>query len=117
MATYSKQLLSGGTNGKNIKVAATSSAGTTIHTAVSGTSDMDEIWLYACNTDSSDRKLTIEYGGTTSPDDLSEITIEAEAGWVLIVPGMLLQNGLIVKAFAASANVVNINGYVNRITA
>jgi hypothetical protein len=117
MATYSKQLLSGGTTGKNIKVAATASAGTTIHTAVSGTSDMDEIWLYACNTDSSDRKLTIEYGGTTSPDDLSEITIEAEAGWVLIVPGMLLQNGLIVKAFAASANVVNINGYVNRITA
>ena len=117
MATYSKQLLSGGTNGKNIKVAATASAGTTIHTAIAGTSDMDEIWLYACNTDSSDRKLTIEYGGTTSPDDLSEITIGAEAGWVLIVPGMLLQNGLIVKAFAASANVVNINGYVNRITA
>ena len=117
MATYSKQLLSGGTNGKNIKVAATASAGTTIHTAVAGTSDMDEIWLYACNTDSTDRKLTIEYGGTTSPDDLSEITISAEAGWVLIVPGMLLQNGLIVKAFAASANVVNINGYVNRITA
>ena len=75
MATYSKQLLSGGTNGKNIKVAATASAGTTIHTAVAGTSDMDEIWLYACNTDSSDRKLTIEYGGTTSPDDLTEITI------------------------------------------
>ncbi len=117
MATYSKQLLSGGTNGKNIKVAATASAGTTIHTAVSGTSDMDEIWLYACNTDSTDRKLTIEYGATTSPDDLTEITIGAEAGWVLIVPGMLLQNGLIVKAFAASANVVNINGYVNRITA
>tara|TARA_B100000287_G_scaffold435543_1_gene504375 strand:+ start:3556 stop:3909 length:354 start_codon:yes stop_codon:yes gene_type:complete len=117
MATYSKQLLSGGTNGKNIEVAATSSAGTTIHTAVSGTSDMDEIWLYACNTDSSDRKLTIEYGGTTSSDDLTEITIEAEAGWVLVCPGLLLQNGLIVKAFAASANVVNINGFVNRITA
>ena len=59
MATYSKQLLSGSTNGKNIEVAATASAGTTIHTAVAGTSDMDEIWLYACNTDSSDRKLTI----------------------------------------------------------
>ena len=117
MATYSKQLLSGGTNGKNIEVAATASAGTTIHTAVAGTSDMDEIWLYACNTDSSDRKLTIEYGGTTSSDDLTEITIEAEAGWVLVCPGLLLQNGLIVKAFAAAANVVNINGFVNRITA
>tara|TARA_R100001530_G_scaffold31846_1_gene25015 strand:+ start:34 stop:387 length:354 start_codon:yes stop_codon:yes gene_type:complete len=117
MATYSKQILSGGTTGKNIEVAATSSAGTTIHTAVAGTSDMDEIWLYACNTDSTDRKLTIEYGGTTSSDDLTEITITAEAGWVLIVPGLLLQNGLVVKAFAATANVININGYVNRITA
>ena len=115
MATYSKQLLSGGTNGKNIEVAATSSAGTTIHTAIAGTSDMDEVWLYACNTDSTDRKLTIEYGGTTSSDDLTEITITAEAGWVLVCPGLLLQNGLVVKAFAAAANVVNINGFVNRI--
>ena len=115
MATYSKELLSGGTNGKNIKVAATATAGTTIHTAVSGTSNKDEIWLYACNTDSTDRKLTIEYGGATSPDELTEITITAEAGWVLVCPGLLLQNGLVVKAFAAAANVVNINGFVNRI--
>ena len=39
MATFSKILLSGGTTGKNIKVVATSSAGTTIHTAVAGTSN------------------------------------------------------------------------------
>ena len=117
MATYSKELLSGGTNGKNIKVAATATAGTTIHTAVSGTSNKDEIWLYACNTDSTDRKLTIEYGGATAPDVLTEITITAVSGWVLVCPGLLLQNGLVVKAFAAAANVVNINGLVNRITA
>ena len=117
MATFSKQLLSGGTNGKNVKVVATASAGTTIHTAVSGTSDMDEVWLYAMNTDSSDRKLTIEYGGTTSPDDLTEVTIEAEAGWVLVIPGLLLTNSLVIKAFAAAANVVEVNGFVNRITA
>jgi len=117
MATYSKELLSGSTNGKNIKVAATATAGTTIHTATSGTSNLDEIWLYACNTDSTDRKLTIEYGGATSPDELTEITITAEAGWVLVCPGLLLQNSLVVKAFAAAANVVNINGFVNRVTA
>ena len=117
MATFSKELLSGGTNGKNVKVVATATAGTTIHTAVSGTSDMDEVWLYAMNTDSDDRKLTIEYGGTTSPDDLTEITIGTEAGWVLVCPGLLLQNSLVIKAFAAAANVVVINGYVNRITA
>ena len=117
MATFSKQLLSGGTNGKNVKVVETATAGTTIHTAVSGTSDMDEVWLYAMNTDSADRKLTLEFGGTTSPDDLVEVTIGTEAGWVLVCPGLLLQNSLVVKAFAAAANVVVINGYVNRITA
>jgi|TARA_R110002153_G_scaffold164171_1_gene316713 hypothetical protein len=117
MATYSKVLLSGGTTGKNIKVVPTATAGTTIHTAVAGTSDMDEVWLYACNTDAADVKLTIEYGGVASPDDLTEVTITAEAGWVLVCPGMLLQNGLVIKAFAATGNVVMINGYVNRITA
>jgi len=118
MATYSKHLLSGtAANGRNIKVAATATAGTLIHTAIAGTSDLDEIWLYACNTDSADRKLTIEYGGVASPDDLTEVTIGTEAGWVLVCPGTLLQNGLIVRAFAAATNVVMINGYVNRITA
>jgi hypothetical protein len=117
MATYSKVLLSGGTTGKNIKVVPPATAGTTIHTAVAGTSDMDEVWLYACNTDAADVKLTIEYGGVASPDDLTEVTITAEAGWVLVCPGMLLQNGLVIKAFAATGNVVMINGYVNRITA
>jgi hypothetical protein len=118
MATYSKIKLSATpADGRNIKVVPTATAGQLIHTAVAGTSDLDEIWLYACNTDSSDRVLTIEYGGVASPDDLTEVTITAEAGWVLVVPGLLLQNGLLVKAFAAAANVVMINGYVNRITA
>lgn len=116
MATYSKQLLSGSTNGKGIKVAATATAGTLIHTAVSGTSSEDEIWLYAHNTSGSAVKLTLEWGGTTSPDDLIEINIPVDGtGLVLVAPGILLQNGLVVRAFAATANVINIFGYVNRI--
>ena len=117
MATYSKQKLSHNTNGKNIKVTTTATAGDDIHTAVSGTSDWDEVWLYACNTDSSARVLTIEWGGVTSPDDLTEIELAAGSGWVLIVPGLLIQNSLVVQAFAAAANVVMVNGFVNRITA
>lgn len=114
MATFSKIQLSGGTTGKNIKVAATSSPGTTVHTAHA--TAIDEIWLWSCNTDTTDRKLTIEFGGTTSPDDLTEVTIPAESGWVLVCAGLTLTNSLVVKAFAATANVVNVNGYVNRIT-
>ena len=117
MATFTKTLLSGSTNGKAIKVVQTATAGTTIHTATSGTSNLDEIWLYAVNSSSSAVKLTIEWGEATAPDGNIEVTVPAEDGYMLVVPGLLLQNSLVVKAFAATANVVLINGYVNRITA
>jgi hypothetical protein len=116
MSTYTKVLLSGDVNGRQIKVVESGSPGTTIHTAIAGTDSLDEIWLYAVNSDDTDQKLTIEYGGTTDPDDLIEQTLPAEGGYVLIVPGLLLQNSLVVKAFAAEADKVLINGFVNRIT-
>lgn len=116
MGTITKVILSGSNNGRQIKVSNTSSPGNTIHTAVSGETSMDEIWLAAVNSSGSDVKLTIEFGGTTSPDDLIEFTVPAEDGLYWIVKGLLLQNGLAVKAFAATTNVILINGFVNRIT-
>jgi hypothetical protein len=115
MATFSKVLLSGSTNGRPIKVAQTATAGTTIHTAHA--SATDEVWLWAQNTDTTDRKLTIEFGGVSAPDDLIEQTIAAESGLAIVIPGLPLSGGIVVRAFAASANVVTITGYVNRITA
>jgi len=118
MATYSKQLLSGSTNGRGINIAATATAGTLIHTAVAGTSDLDEIWIYGVNADNStDQKITLEWGGVTAPDDSIELTITKESGLVLIAPGLLLQNGLVVRGFAGAASDIMIHGYVNRITA
>ncbi len=117
MATITKQVLSGSTNGRIIKVVAVGTPGTLIHTAVAGAADSDEVWLWAVNSDTTDRKLTLEYGGVAVPDDLIEVTIRAESGLVLIVPGMILQNSLVVRAFAAAANVVMVGGFVNRITA
>ena len=117
MATIDKVKLSGSTNGRNIKVVATATPGTLIHTATNVVSTLDEIWLWAVNSDTSDRKLTIELGGTTAPDDLIEFTVPLEDGMFLIVPGLILDGGVVVRAFCATANVVMINGYVNRITA
>ena len=119
MPTFTKQVLSGSTHGRQINVVATATAGTLLHTAQSGTADntMDEIWLWATNTSASAVKLTIEYGGVASPDDLFEVTIAAEAGLTQIVPGLVLRNSLVVRAFAASANAINISGFVNKITA
>ena len=113
MATYSKVKLSGASDGLNNKIAATSSAGDTVHTAHA--SALDEIWLYACNTSGSDVKLSVEWGATSDDERLTEVTIGAEAGWVLVIPGLLLSNSLVVKVFAATTNVINVNGYVNRI--
>lgn len=114
---FNKAKLSGSTDGLGIKVVATATLGTTIHTAVAGTTanTFDEIWLWAVNSDTTARKLTIEYGGATSPDRLIEQTIPAESGMFLIVPGFILQNSLVVTAFCATANVVMLYGYVNEI--
>lgn len=117
MATYTKTLLSGSTNGKGIKVVQTATAGDTIHTAVAGTSDLDEIWIYCVNSSASNVKLTLEWGEATAPDGNIEVTIPAESGLVLVSPGLLLQNGLVLKAFAGTTNVLIIHGFVNRITA
>lgn len=118
MATFNKLTLSASTDGRPVKVAATANAGTTIHTASSNASIYHEIWLYAQNTDTTARKLTIQFGGTTSPDDDIEQTIGAEAGLVLVVPGLVIKGNatpLVVRAFAATGNVVTISGYVNEI--
>jgi hypothetical protein len=120
MATFTKEKLSGSTDGRAIKVVQTATAGTLIHTGSSTATVYDEIWLYAQNTDTTARKLTIEWGGVSSPDDLIELTVPAESGLVLVAPGLLIKGNastaLIVRAFCASANVVTIHGYVNRIS-
>ena len=116
MATFTKTLLSGSTNGKSIDVTGTATGtAVTVHTAVSGTSDLDEIWLYCQNISTSDVKLTVEWG-ETDEDGHIEQTIAGESGLVQVAPGILLQNSLVVKAFASTGNVLMIHGFVNRIS-
>lgn len=117
MATFSKQKLSESTNGMGIKVAANATLGTKIHEAVAGTSDWDEVYLYAVNAHTAALTLTIEWGDVTDPDDLIEFTIPHSSGLYLVVPGLLIQNGIDITAFASTANLITIFGFVNRITA
>ena len=114
MATYTKLKLSGSTDGKGIKVTQTATAGDTIHTAHA--TALDEIWIYAVNMDSSDVILTIEWGQTDVPDGNISCTIPSLSGLQLIIPGLLLTNSLVVKAFASTANALIIHGFVNRIS-
>ncbi len=111
--TFTKVILSGSTNGKQIKVAATATAGTTIHTAHA--TALDEIWLWAVNSSTTAVKITVEWGEATAPDGNIEVTIPGESGYLMVVPGLVLTGSLVVKAFAGTANVLLVNGYVNRI--
>lgn len=117
-ASALKRKLSGSTDGKAIKITKTSTAGDTIHTAVAGTTPgtFDEIWLWAYNGHTADVVLTIEFGGAAVPDQVIVQTIPFKKGVFLVVPGLILQNEMVVKAFAATANVITINGFVNTIT-
>ena len=73
MAIFTKTVLSGSTDGRPIKVVQTSTAGDIIHTAHA--TAIDEVYLYACNTQAAAILLTVEFGGVTSPDDLIEFSI------------------------------------------
>lgn len=119
MATYSKVALSGSTQGKAIKVAQTASTGTTIHATGTSSSVIDEIWIYAYNSDSSARLLTVQYGGTTAVDNDIKVTVPPQSGLTLVVPGLTLTGtgtaANTVYAYAATSNVITISGYVNRI--
>lgn len=114
MATFTRVVLSGAADGKAVKVAATATAGTTIHAAHA--TAIDEVWLWAYNSHTADVVLTIEFGGATAPDNNIVLTIPKAVGLVAVVPGLCLTNSLTVKAFAGTTNVVTLSGYVNRIS-
>ena len=119
MATYSKIVLSGSTDGRGILIDDDATAGKTVHTGSGTATTYDEVWIYAANYDSSDRKLTIEWGSAAA-GDIIEQTIATEAGLVLVIPGLIIKGNatpLVVAAFAATTSSIQLFGYVNRITA
>jgi hypothetical protein len=121
MATFSKVLLSGSTQGKAIKVSATTSgsAGTTLHATGTSATILDEVWLYAYNSSASSVALTIQWGGTAVIDNEIKLLIPATSGLTLVVPGLILAGtgsaANTVAAYAATTNVITVSGYVNRI--
>lgn len=114
MATFTKHFLSGSTSGIGIVVhASDSGTASTIHVAPVGTASKDEVWLWAYNGHTADLVLSTEWGTSANP---RKVTIESQAGLVPTKPGLLIQNGLKITAFAGSAGMIIVDGFVNRIT-
>lgn len=111
--SYTRRPLTGSTDGRGVKVVATGTPGTTIHTAQASATLVDVLTLYAYNSDTVTRRLTLEWGGTTAPDDNLVYDIPPKST-VLVVADLILRNSLVLKAFADAANVVTLIGFMNK---
>lgn len=113
------QDLSGCANGVPLLVTATTAGGAqTVDTAVSGTTDRDYYYVWANNTDTSDRDVTFLLGGTTEPDNIivGPFTIYAKSGLNLIIDGTFANNSKVLKVYGSSASKITVTGYKNRRT-
>lgn len=116
MATYSRLLLSGSTNGKPINLTANATPGTTIHASITSTAAFDEIYAWATNVTASAATLYVEWGATGSTQALVQsYSITPNSGPVPIATGQVLNGNVSCAAFCSATSAINITGYVNRI--
>ena len=77
---------------------------------------MDEVWVWAMNAHTADVLINIEFGGVGVPDDLISYTVPFDDGLHLVVPGIRMQNGLVVRAWSTTTgSVITCAVNVNRI--
>ena len=118
MGTYSKIILSGSTDGQGLPLTVTApSTGLTVHTCVAGAADsIDEMWIYAHNTVSTELVLNYSLGPTTATGSrvAHTITADQKKGIILIVPGLVGRNAKVLKMWVTTTDLVNIFGFVNR---
>tara|TARA_A100001201_G_scaffold46751_1_gene47243 strand:- start:78 stop:440 length:363 start_codon:yes stop_codon:yes gene_type:complete len=119
MATFTKAHLSGAADGLAVKVAAESSTGTTVHTAVSGTTagSFSEIHVWAHNNSAGAVTATFEWGTTTAADGNLTVTVPPKQGLLAVIPGLILHNAKVLTCFVGSgdANKLLLFGFVNEI--
>lgn len=104
---------SGQTDGNPVAIAATSTPGTALHTAVAGTEHLDEIFAYVTNTTAADIVVTFELDGTATANQVKQ-TIPAGDGWHQVLNGVRMNNAGTVAAFAGAVG-CNMRADVNRI--
>ncbi len=102
-----RDYLSSSTDGRAIKVAATGSPGTAIHTSTG----MEAVYLWAGNIDAVQHQLTLEWPG----GEVLQFVLEP-LEFLLLIPGLTIASAQALAAYADTANVINVLGHVNRIT-
>lgn len=101
------------TNGEQIAVAATSSPGTLLHTAVAGVADWDSVEIELFNTDPAlTVTLTLQWGGTAAADARTYL-LRPHTSTVAVGR---LNGAKVIRAFASTASVINACVAVDRYT-
>lgn len=142
MANFSKQFLSSSINGKfnglsiELKTSGTFPAanayGTGIHTPATGTTEIEELWLYGTNTNAGAKTVVLQMGNTGSNYEIVQ-DIAPRSGLTLLVPGLVIGKidnltgvtlpaqgcqiaGYVGGTGESSTSGVTISGYINRIS-
>ena len=119
MATISRNILSGSTNGRPLALAADSGTYTTVHTGPTTAADHIELFVYLSNISTSQEIVTIAIGGTADGDKI-KIKVPPEST-VLALPGITIKgdggSGIAITAASTTAGKVNATGYTNLIDA
>jgi len=125
MPSFSKLPLSQSNNGSSIvlTVSSLATSGTPCHIVPLSSNYIDEAWIYATNSTTSDLTLTMTFGGTNAlsgNDIIFSGVVEAYAGSTLIIPGLILQGNNsftpAIYGWTSALSGINIFGYINRIS-
>jgi len=131
---FSKQFFSSSANGiyYGLPISITGSGtfpsapnfGTQIHTIASGSTEIDEVWLYATNVATTPRGLAVQFGYTGSTYEIIQ-TIPSRSGLTLIIPGLSVgktgsaSDERTIAAYVNGTSYtgdVTVTGFINRIS-
>ena len=110
------KLLSGSTSGQPIPVTVTDvSSAVTVHTAVSGTTDIDEVLLWASNITAAAATISLIVGGTGDAYHLLKSISVPPRSQIPILCRARFNGAAVLKAYASVASAINLHGGVDRI--
>jgi len=88
--------------------------GQAIHSGIAGTTQFDELYLYATNRNNSGVYLVLQWGTPGNSGATIQTTIAPNDGVALISPGLILNSGSQVYAYSNVSGAVSIMGYAQR---
>lgn len=94
-----------------VLTATTTGAAHTLHTAVTGTTDVDMVTLWAFNNTSADDEVTLEVGGVT----VGPITVMRNSLPAMVLARIPMSNAITLKAFAGTTATVGVLISVTRL--